>query len=133
MKDPSRAAREGALLVELPLATLVVTGPDRRDWLNGLVTCDVKAVEPGVGAWGLALSKQGKILSDLKTQKGPLLLHVLINKGHGVRQAAEDPVTFHTPPVFAEIGPNGTIVSLKKSSAFKVLPKARGRRSTLLA
>lgn len=66
---------------------------------------------------GHDLPKLRKILSDLKTQKGPLLLHVLTNKGHGVRQAAEDPVTFHTPPVFAELGPNGTIVSLKKSSA----------------
>jgi len=42
-----------------------------------------------------------KILRDLKTQKGPILLHVLTNKGHGVPQAAEDPVTYHTPPVFA--------------------------------
>ena len=58
-----------------------------------------------------------KILRDLKTQEGPILLHVLTNKGHGVPQAAEDPVTYHTPPVFAELGPNGTIVSLKKSSS----------------
>jgi 1-deoxy-D-xylulose-5-phosphate synthase len=58
-----------------------------------------------------------KILRDLKGQEGPILLHVLTNKGHGVPQAAEDPVTYHTPPVFAELGPNGTIVSLKKSSS----------------
>jgi tRNA-modifying protein YgfZ len=65
MQNPSRAARQGALLVEQPLSTLVLSGPDRREWLNGLVTCDVKAIEPGAGAWGLALTKQGKILSDL--------------------------------------------------------------------
>jgi 1-deoxy-D-xylulose-5-phosphate synthase len=58
-----------------------------------------------------------KILRDLKGLEGPILLHVLTNKGHGVPQAAEDPVTYHTPPVFAELGPNGTIVSLKKSSS----------------
>ncbi len=65
MHDPSRAARQGALLVEQPLSTLVLSGPDRREWLNGLLTCDVKALEAGQGAWGLALTKQGKILSDV--------------------------------------------------------------------
>jgi 1-deoxy-D-xylulose-5-phosphate synthase len=58
-----------------------------------------------------------KILKDLKTQTGPILLHVLTNKGHGVPQAAEDPVTYHTPPVFEQIGPDRAIVSLKKGGA----------------
>ncbi|MBN9521281.1 1-deoxy-D-xylulose-5-phosphate synthase [bacterium] len=58
-----------------------------------------------------------KILRDLKDQKGPILLHVFTNKGHGVPEAAADPVTYHTPPVFEELGPNGTIKSFKKSSA----------------
>jgi 1-deoxy-D-xylulose-5-phosphate synthase len=57
-----------------------------------------------------------KILRDLKGQKGPLLLHVFTNKGHGVAQAAEDPVTYHTPPVFEQVGPDRTVVSFKKSS-----------------
>jgi 1-deoxy-D-xylulose-5-phosphate synthase len=58
-----------------------------------------------------------KILRDLKSQKGPLLLHVFTNKGHGVPQAAEDPVTYHTPPVFEEVGPGRTVVSFKKGGA----------------
>ena len=58
-----------------------------------------------------------KILRDLKTQKGPVLLHVFTNKGHGVEQAAEDPVTYHTPPVFEQIGPGRTVVSFKKGGA----------------
>ncbi len=58
-----------------------------------------------------------KILKDLKTQKGPILLHVFTNKGHGVPQAAEDPVTYHTPPVFEQVGPDRAIVSLKKGGA----------------
>ena len=57
-----------------------------------------------------------KILRDLKGQKGPILLHVLTNKGHGVEEAAADPVTYHTPPVFTGVGPNGTIKGLKVSS-----------------
>jgi len=58
-----------------------------------------------------------KILRDLKSQTGPILLHVFTNKGHGVPQAAEDPVTYHTPPMFTELGPDGTIVSLKAGGA----------------
>lgn len=58
-----------------------------------------------------------KILRDLKTQKGPLLLHVFTNKGHGFAQAAEDPVTYHTPPVFEQVGPDRTVVSFKKGGS----------------
>lgn len=58
-----------------------------------------------------------KILKDLKGQEGPILLHVLTNKGHGVPQAAEDPVTYHTPPVFEQVGPDRAIVSLKKGGS----------------
>ncbi len=58
-----------------------------------------------------------KILASLKTQTGPLLLHVFTTKGHGVDQAAEDPVTYHTPPVFEQVGPNRRVVAFKKSGA----------------
>lgn len=58
-----------------------------------------------------------KILRDLKAQKGPILLHVFTNKGHGVPQAAEDPVTYHTPPVFEGVGPERAIVGFKKGGA----------------
>jgi len=45
-----------------------------------------------------------KYLNMLKDQQGPLLLHVLTNKGHGFQPAAEDPVYFHTPPAFERVG-----------------------------
>ncbi len=55
-------------------------------------------------------------LRDVKDQQGPVLLHVLTTKGHGVPQASADPVTFHTPPVFEKVGPARTILSLKRGS-----------------
>lgn len=58
-----------------------------------------------------------KILRDLKSQRGPLLLHVFTEKGHGVPQASADPVGFHTPPVFAKFGPEGTNIELKKGGS----------------
>jgi len=58
-----------------------------------------------------------KIVRDLKNQTGPVLLHVFTNKGHGVQQAAADPVTFHSPAVFEKIGPDNEILSMKKGGA----------------
>jgi 1-deoxy-D-xylulose-5-phosphate synthase len=56
-------------------------------------------------------------LRDVKTADGPVLLHVLTEKGHGVPQASQDPVTFHTPPVFEKVGPERTILSLRRGGA----------------
>ncbi len=58
-----------------------------------------------------------KILRDLKTQKGPILLHVFTEKGHGVPQASADPVVYHTPPVFTKVGPENTNIELKKTGS----------------
>jgi len=41
-----------------------------------------------------------KYLKMVRRIDGPVLLHVITNKGHGFKPAAEDPVYFHTPPAF---------------------------------
>jgi 1-deoxy-D-xylulose-5-phosphate synthase len=53
-------------------------------------------------------------LEKVKAMDGPVLLHVLTNKGHGFEPAVKDPVKFHAPAPFkrAEDG----IVQLKASS-----------------
>src|SRR5262249_50631221 len=53
-------------------------------------------------------------LAQVKDQRGPILLHVLTTKGHGVPQASEDPVTYHTPPVFEKVGPDRSIPAAKE-------------------
>lgn len=55
-----------------------------------------------------------KILKDLKGQRGPILLHTFTTKGHGVPQAAQDPVTFHSPGIFEEVGEGNTAIRVKK-------------------
>jgi len=61
-----QAARSGAVLAPpAQLGTLSVAGPDALAWLQGIVTCDVSGVSPGVGRWGLILTRQGKILADV--------------------------------------------------------------------
>src|SRR4029079_4777813 len=56
-------------------------------------------------------------LRDVKDQKGPGLLHVLTRKGEGVPEACADPVTFHTPPVIEKVGPDRTILSLRRGGS----------------
>lgn len=56
-------------------------------------------------------------LKQVKDHPGPVLLHVLTVKGKGVPQASDDPVTYHTPPVFEKVGPGRAILSLKRSGA----------------
>jgi 1-deoxy-D-xylulose-5-phosphate synthase len=43
-----------------------------------------------------------KYLMMVKDRKGPTLLHVVTEKGHGFTPAASDPVFFHTPPAFVQ-------------------------------
>jgi len=55
-----------------------------------------------------------KYLKMLGRTEGPVLLHVVTEKGHGFRPAAEDPVLFHAPPQFERR--DDQIVAMKKSS-----------------
>ncbi len=41
-----------------------------------------------------------KYLEMVKDLEGPVLLHVVTEKGHGFKPAEEDPAFFHTPPAF---------------------------------
>lgn len=60
-----------------------VSGADARAWLNGLVTCDLGGLGPAQGAYGLLLTKQGKIQSDLDIVSGQsgLLLGIAAGRG----------------------------------------------------
>ncbi|MAT14193.1 MAG: 1-deoxy-D-xylulose-5-phosphate synthase, partial [Planctomyces sp.] len=54
-------------------------------------------------------------LRMVKDVKGPVLLHVFTEKGHGFEPACADPVTFHSPAPF-ERDENNEIVPVKKAS-----------------
>ena len=56
---------------------------------------------------GHDLNRLRETLRRVKHVKGPVLLHVLTEKGHGFDPAAEDPVTYHTPAPFLHV--NGTV------------------------
>lgn len=57
------------VVVEENRRTLRVSGKDAVSWLNGLVTCDVATANSERAVYGLLLTKQGKILTDLQIAK----------------------------------------------------------------
>lgn len=65
---------------------------------------------------GHDLKSLRQYLKMVKDLKGPVLLHVFTEKGHGFKPAAEDPVMFHTPPPFERNG-DDEVVHVKKSSS----------------
>jgi folate-binding protein YgfZ len=68
--------------------TLVVRGPDRKTWLDGLLTNKVTDVTPGAAGYGLLLTKQGKIVTDafLADNGHELFVGVAPGRGAAVRQ-----------------------------------------------
>jgi 1-deoxy-D-xylulose-5-phosphate synthase len=56
-----------------------------------------------------------KYLNMVRQVPGPVLLHVVTEKGHGFKPAADDPTSFHAPAPFQR--ENGSIVRLKKASS----------------
>jgi hypothetical protein len=48
-----------------------VSGDSARDFLNGLVTTDVKLLQPGTGRFGALLTPQGKIVADFLITEAP--------------------------------------------------------------
>jgi folate-binding protein YgfZ len=64
-KAQGEAARRRALAIVRPdAATLIVTGGDRLSWLNGLFTCDLVKRAPDAAVYGLAVGRNGRVLTD---------------------------------------------------------------------
>ena len=58
-----------------------------------------------------------KYLKMAQRIAGPVLLHVVTEKGHGFQPAAADPVTYHAPPQFERRQDQTVGLNLKKSSS----------------
>jgi folate-binding protein YgfZ len=61
-----RLLRESAGALERDRPLIQVTGPDAVDFVQGQVTNDVAALEPGRGCYALLLNPKGRILADLR-------------------------------------------------------------------
>src|SRR3954447_4907931 len=62
-----RTLTEGCGLVDRAgRGRLALTGPDAKSFLQGQVTQDIEALEPGTGAYAAFLTHKGKMLGDLR-------------------------------------------------------------------
>ena len=62
-----RAMREGCgLLDRSERAKLLVEGPDAAEYLQGQLTNDVEALEPGAGCYAALLDRKGRMQADLR-------------------------------------------------------------------
>jgi len=89
-----RAARQAAALFEPARGLLAVEGGDRLRWLDGMISADVAALEPGPrrsGAYALFLTPKGRIVADLHVlQLGDVLwLDLAAEAATAVRERLE--------------------------------------------
>jgi folate-binding protein YgfZ len=73
--EGSQLARAGAGLVDLGhRARLVVSGPDRVSWLQGMLTNDINGLAVGQGCLAVAVTNKGKLVADLRVfQRGEVV------------------------------------------------------------
>ncbi len=64
---------------------------------------------------GHNIRQMQKYLAMVREFKGPVLMHVVTEKGHGFQPAEEDPTSFHAPAPFSR--ENGEIITLKSGPA----------------
>lgn len=85
--DPAaehRALRRGCGLVDFGWwESVVVAGEDSRRFLNGYVTCEVAALEPGRGAYGFFTDAKGRVLADAAVAAADGDFRLLVPAGRG--------------------------------------------------
>ena len=86
-----------AMIDRATRGTLVVTGADRRSFLQGLLTNDVQVLQPGRGCYAAWLTPQGRMITDMRVVEvsGRMLLDVRAADAAALAQRLE-------PLVFAE-------------------------------
>jgi folate-binding protein YgfZ len=93
--DPARewrAMREGAAVVAGTFRrVLAVRGDDRVAFLQGMLSNDVNALQPGQGTYAALLTQQGRVVSDLRVyaEADRMLLDTVAWREDAVRDALE--------------------------------------------
>ena len=65
--DPYAALTEAVALVDRSQSgKLALTGPEAKAFLNGQVSNEIEALEPGTGCYAALLTPKGKMLADLR-------------------------------------------------------------------
>src|SRR6187549_1806252 len=90
VEEELQVLREGAGIADLSWrGRLELLGKDRLRFLHNYLTCDVKGLAPGAGAYGFFTNPQGRILSDAVVLAQEDRLWVEVGPGQ------EEPITAH--------------------------------------
>jgi folate-binding protein YgfZ len=58
--------RGGGLFDRTDMGRILLTGADRRSYLQGLLTNDIAALTPGTGCYATMLTAQGRMMTDMR-------------------------------------------------------------------
>src|SRR3954465_5944443 len=87
--DEYHALRHGAAVIDVtsPRARLLLTGADRRNYLQGLLTNDIVALTAGTGCYAAYLTAQGRMIADMRVFElgDALLVELDASLGDSVR------------------------------------------------
>lgn len=105
------AVRRAAGMIDLSdRAKLRVTGEDRVSFLDGLLTADIKVLQPGSSAYSLVLNEKSRVLGDLRViaVDGAFVLDIEAGQkdalmAHFGKMLVSDDVAFE------DLGPSGHI------------------------
>src|SRR6185436_14386733 len=113
-------------------ALLQATGEDRADFLQGMLSNDVKALAPGAGLYAALLTQQGRVVSDLRVfaDADRLLLDMVAWRRDAVREALErfivaDDVELTVPTDILLVGLVGPFASAVAAELFGVAEQRR--------
>jgi folate-binding protein YgfZ len=103
-----------------------VTGDDRRSWLNGQITNDVRELKPGDAVYALAVNVRGKVLADLwVVDRGEHLALLLPGSAvAAVQESFEQQIIMEDVEVATD--PSSRIVSVQGARAEEAIEAAGG-------
>ena len=124
--DGYRALIEGAALLDrTDRGLLRFTGADRRSYLQGLLTNDIAALEPGTGCYTAMLTAQGRMIADLRVlETGDALLAVAQRSQAASLRDRFDQFIFSEDVAVADVSEATTQLSVIGPNALAVVSAA---------
>lgn len=89
--DYQHIREKAAIGAVAPRRQIAVAGPDRATYLQGLLTNDIAALQPGTGCYSAWLTPQGRMLTDMHVLEsgGMILLDVPVETADATRDRLE--------------------------------------------
>ena len=120
------ALRRGAGLIGRPATgRILLTGADRRTYLQGLLTNDIEALTPGTGCYAAMLTAQGRMMTDMRVLElgDSILLDVPLQVTTAIRDHL-DRFIFNEDVQVEDVTSSRGVIGIYGPGALGVLVKA---------